>query len=265
MQTNSKYFLCVGVKKGGTTFLYDQLREIEDFFLPPIKETHFLLPLSKQRKNRFKEILSYKLKENTFIKNISDEIFLKKYFYDNDEDTIHNYLKLLNCDKSKICGEVDPELLLLDKNKIIELSKFNINVVIILRHPIDRFFSHIKMISKKVNENPNILIKNNFSKYHHQINHSYYRVFLRNWLNNFPKQNLLFIDNKSLRSNRYDAMLKIYRFIKRDHKAKLNHSLILKRDSNVGSSISLDRKLYESLFVFFKKDIELYEKIINHL
>ena len=60
-------------------------------------------------------------------------------------------------------------------------------------------------------------------------------------------------------------MLKIYRFIKHDVKANFSNSLILNQDSNVGLNISLDKKLYESLLTFFKKDIELYEKIINDL
>jgi hypothetical protein len=34
-------FLCVGVHKGGTTWLYQQLDSHPDFWMPPLKELHY--------------------------------------------------------------------------------------------------------------------------------------------------------------------------------------------------------------------------------
>jgi hypothetical protein len=35
-------FLGIGVQKGGTTLLYEQLKKVEEIFLPKQKELHFL-------------------------------------------------------------------------------------------------------------------------------------------------------------------------------------------------------------------------------
>jgi hypothetical protein len=34
-------FFCVGLQKGGTQWLYDQLQHHPDFWMPPIKELHY--------------------------------------------------------------------------------------------------------------------------------------------------------------------------------------------------------------------------------
>ena len=50
-------FLCIGAQKAGTGWLYEQLREHPDFWMPPLKELHYfdrlgrarLLPTGKKR------------------------------------------------------------------------------------------------------------------------------------------------------------------------------------------------------------------------
>jgi hypothetical protein len=34
-------FLCIGMQKAGTAWLYDQLETHPDFWMPPLKELHF--------------------------------------------------------------------------------------------------------------------------------------------------------------------------------------------------------------------------------
>ena len=40
-------FLCVGVHKGGTTWLYQQLDAHPDFWMPPLKELHYFDQLGR--------------------------------------------------------------------------------------------------------------------------------------------------------------------------------------------------------------------------
>ena len=44
-------FLCVGVHKGGTTWLYQQLDSHPDFWMPPLKELHYFDQLSKVQRS----------------------------------------------------------------------------------------------------------------------------------------------------------------------------------------------------------------------
>jgi hypothetical protein len=40
-------FLCVGAQKTGTSWLYQQLAEHPDFWMPPLKELHYFNQLSR--------------------------------------------------------------------------------------------------------------------------------------------------------------------------------------------------------------------------
>src|SRR3954466_10680627 len=49
-------FLCIGAQKGGTGWLYEQLRFHPDFWMPPLKELHYFdrqwrSPRAAQKKN----------------------------------------------------------------------------------------------------------------------------------------------------------------------------------------------------------------------
>src|SRR5690349_5974595 len=44
-------FLCVGVHKGGTTWLYQQLDSHPDFWMPPLKELHYLDQLGRVQRS----------------------------------------------------------------------------------------------------------------------------------------------------------------------------------------------------------------------
>src|SRR5213592_2871093 len=44
-------FLCIGVHKGGTTWLYQQLASHPDFWMPPLKELHYFDQLSRVQRS----------------------------------------------------------------------------------------------------------------------------------------------------------------------------------------------------------------------
>src|SRR5262245_22296484 len=43
-------FLCVGAQKAGTSWLYRQLEPHPDFWMPPVKELHYLDQLSRTKR-----------------------------------------------------------------------------------------------------------------------------------------------------------------------------------------------------------------------
>ena len=43
-------FLCVGAQKGGTSWLYRQLEAHSDFWMPPVKELHYLDQLNRTKR-----------------------------------------------------------------------------------------------------------------------------------------------------------------------------------------------------------------------
>src|SRR3977135_2203152 len=49
-ETTGPDFLCIGAQKAGTGWLYEQLREHPDFWMPPLKELHYFDRLGRARR-----------------------------------------------------------------------------------------------------------------------------------------------------------------------------------------------------------------------
>ena len=45
-------FICIGMQKAGTGWAYDQLQYHPDFWMPPVKEIHYLDPRDAQVRQR---------------------------------------------------------------------------------------------------------------------------------------------------------------------------------------------------------------------
>jgi len=115
-------FLIVGAAKSGTSSLYHYLNEHPEIFLPARKELRFF----SQMKANFKGPGDDKLNK-TIIKSI--------------EEYSKFYIPVKN---EKAIGDVSPDYLYFFKNAIPNIRKILIDpkIIIILRNPIDRAFSH---------------------------------------------------------------------------------------------------------------------------
>jgi hypothetical protein len=106
----------VGAAKSGTTSLYHYLRQHPDVFLPLYKEPHFFSQVKP------------KPELEVFLKHISSE---------------PEYLKLFEKASSKIIGEASTSYLW-DKDTPQRIKQVapDAKIIIMLRHPIERAFSH---------------------------------------------------------------------------------------------------------------------------
>jgi len=112
-------FFCIGAQKAATTTLNDILSNHTDICLPNQKETHFF--------------------RDDHLYNKGIEFYIKNFFNINNN--------------TKIVGEIDPEYLY-HKNVPKRLHKFfpQSKIIIMLRNPIYRAFSHYKMIVSRGQE-----------------------------------------------------------------------------------------------------------------
>lgn len=109
-------FVCIGAQKAGTTTLADILSGHSDICIPPIKETKYFL---------------------------FDEDYAKgKSFYD-------NYFS--NFTGQKAIGEFDPDYLLypFTAQRIKDTLGADVKIIVVLRNPADRAFSHYLMTKRK--------------------------------------------------------------------------------------------------------------------
>jgi hypothetical protein len=163
-------FICIGAQKAGTTTLADIISRHPDIYIPPIKETKYFL---------------------------FDEDYQKgKTFYD-------SYFKTLG--NQKAIGEVDPDYLLfpISAQRIADTLGKDIRLIVILRNPADRAYSHYLMTKKKglepfefekaLEEEKNRKHNIREQKIFAYLERGYYGKQISEFLKVFPKENFLFL------------------------------------------------------------------------
>lgn len=126
---NPVNFFMVGGEKCGTTWFYFRLDKHPEVFLPSAKEIGYFNSLSSNH------VVNKSYEEQ------SDEVYLKNFEAYQDE---------------KICGEIMP-MYLCDQDAPERIHKFapNAKILISLRNPIDRAYSHYWMaMGKKMESRP---------------------------------------------------------------------------------------------------------------
>jgi len=107
--------MCIGTQKGGTSTLHDILLQHPDLALPELKETHFFRDVEK-----FQKGLTYYF----------------KHFFNNS-----NKLML---------GEIDPEYsYFVEAADRIKQCFSDLKIIMILRNPVDRAYSHYLMSTRR--------------------------------------------------------------------------------------------------------------------
>lgn len=111
-------FLCIGAQKSGTTWLQDCLIHHPEIFLPAEKEVHF---------------------------------FDWKYFM-----PYRWYQKKFTDANGRLIGEITPGYSTISTKRIEHIARFNPNakIILLLRNPIERAWSHSKMVLCKIQGKP---------------------------------------------------------------------------------------------------------------
>jgi hypothetical protein len=157
-------FIGIGAMKAGTTWLYENLNSLDKFSFPIFKEIHYF-----DRSKYY--ISSTKLEETYFLKRLLNIVFFKKIL-----KIIYKTIKLKSFRKEgfqklsfhfsnyndrwysglfknfkNYSGEITPAYMFLEKKDIIRMHKFNENLklILILRNPIERAWSHYKFKFRK--------------------------------------------------------------------------------------------------------------------
>jgi Sulfotransferase family len=131
-------FLCIGIHKGGTTWLYQQLDAHPDFWMPPVKELHYFDQLSRVQRSsspRYRDE-----RDLHFLENMNS-LSAKPYI------DLEHYARLFETKGSLLSGDISPNYSTLS-NEIIRrvLGYFpNLKVIFLARDPVERVWSHLSM------------------------------------------------------------------------------------------------------------------------
>jgi len=227
-------FLVLGVQKAGTTWLYDQFLNHPEIFVPPLrKEIHFF-----------------------------------DQFYYKGPEWYLSFFSKMETSSCKMCGEITPKYFY-DKTvpkKIFDLFS-DVKFIVILRDPINRFYSQYRMEYSQGNTDlsPLLFGFNNPES----LERGLYSAQLENYLKYFSLNNFLFLVYEEIFSDinsTISALSTVAHFLNVNPDL-FAEDLIFKKK---GSEVSSGRPKYIKLYKFaryLRKYIMKYDMdyIVNFL
>jgi len=131
-------FLCVGAQKGGTSWLYRQLKAHPGFWMPPVKELRYLNSLNRTR--RFHPAHCRDKRDASFLDSMK-ALSAQSYI------DLENYGRLFEQKGSLVSGDISPDYSTAS-DEIIErvVNSFpNLKVIFLARDPVERAWSQLSM------------------------------------------------------------------------------------------------------------------------
>ncbi len=236
-------FIIIGAQKSGTTSLFNYINLYSTNFKKPIK----------------KEI----------------EFFTQNQHYSTDFYRAHFPL---NKSARYKTGEASPSYLFFP-NTAQRIKKFspNIKLVVILRDPVERAYSHFKFSMRKVPEKERINFDRALkledeikldadplatpSKRFSYKARGLYAEQLQNWLEHFPKENFFFIETKELEYEPDILLTKLFNFLGLVKKEDINFEHLTKYNKNLYKPMATETENY--LSNYFKKPNEKLFKLLG--
>ena len=131
-------FVCIGVHKGGTTWLYQQLDSHPDFWMPPLKELHYFDQLS--RVHRPSSPRRRDERDLRFLESITS-LSAKPYI------DLEHYGQLFEPKGPLLSGDISPNYSTLSDEVIRRVVRYfpKLKVIFLARDPVERVWSHLSM------------------------------------------------------------------------------------------------------------------------
>ncbi len=208
---NAPDFLCIGAQKAGTSWLYSVLEENPSVFLGPCKEIHFFDEMfvdkvknwaKSSRQSLLRQGLFYQFKnadnpQKLDMKYIS---YYSRLFLSEKKD-IEWYKDYFSYPSSEIKakGEITPEYSMLPVegiNYILNKINKNIKIIYIIRDPVTRAKSQLRMNLSRANiRGRELTYQLLIEKMEEVINEmrADYKTYVQRWDSNIQNDNLLYL------------------------------------------------------------------------
>lgn len=154
-------FLCIGTQKAGTSWLFEQLRQHPEIWLPPIKELHYFDHLyctanrkwtkwhiEESARRIIKNQASQKRMDLTYIKYITSlatgDMFNERWYAD---------VFVRPAARGKLLGDVTPEYCTIDAAGVKYVDRFlrHPKLIWLIRDPLQRALSQLRMNVSRLN------------------------------------------------------------------------------------------------------------------
>tara|TARA_S200000501_G_scaffold378801_1_gene443808 strand:- start:17220 stop:18182 length:963 start_codon:yes stop_codon:yes gene_type:complete len=255
----------VGAPKSGTTAIYEFLNSHPDIFMSPIKEPHFF---SKDIKpENFTP--SYRLRHKFNLKKyLNSKDFNPMHIAYLSNESLEDYLKLFeNHRDQKLLGEASTGYLY-SECAAKEIHKFNPNAKIImcLRNPIDRAFSHWKMDYRAGRSKSSTFVSDVNADYsmndHNWGGKSQTLVQIGKYANQveryfqlFDHRNIKCLIYEDLKTNPKSTMDDLFNFL------NVNNDIDIDFNKKHNPSITPKSSIVKFLFNYFRSNFHLRDRI----
>ena len=275
-------FLCIGAQKSGTTWLDKMFNSHEGIWTPPVKELQYFNELYMP--NTFKWTVSHRISHGEKAKVWA----LKNKSIDQSKVELCEHIAhgLISSEwyerifdyapKDSIKGEMTPEYSLLDEVYVKDVARKhpNLKIIFVMREPVDRAISGIKMRLKQEGFNdqtPKDVIGDFVTSAAMDwdvIERGNYQKIISTWSKNFGKENMLCLLATDLKENPAEVLISISKFFGIDEsgfKADINEKVHVGKSYTIPSSaldsISKGQKGNREWFLDNKINFCLREKL----
>jgi len=217
-------FICIGAQKAGTSWLDAMLREHPDVWLPPKKELHYFdckyfLEHKKwdiPAKNR---VLTEKIKSELIKRKVNFSYI--KYLASIAEDTSYSedwYRKCFrneDAQKSQVIGDITPEYSMIPREGTEYMKGLlpNLKIIYIIRDPVDRAWSQVKMRVSRRNLMPEEIVWEKMFTNKDIVSRGNYKSYIPKWKSVFDSNDLLFIPFGEIKSNPRGIIREVEEFL----------------------------------------------------
>lgn len=239
-------FVIAGTQKGGTTALAHFLDKHTEIHMAPIKELHFF----------DREVL--------FANSQPDYAYYHSFFQPEKKPAV------------KMVGEATPCYMFLPQVPT-RLKEYNpaLKLIVLLRHPVERAYSHYKMIVRMEKEYlpfynalrveeirlgavaQNYIFTDPTTLYSYKAR-GFYAGQIKRLLHYFPREQLLFLRNEELLSQHSETLQKIFSFLGVQNEPSIKPERIFE-----GKNPPLEGDLRAELLKLFDDDITEVEQLLG--
>ena len=205
--SNLPKFLCIGVQKAATSWLWVQLRHHPSIWMPPVKELHYFDHLYVQENRNWTTSHIRKGVCNSLQWHAKNEKINLDYFrYMVDLGTREVFTEKwyrraysLPAARSKITGDITPEYCMISEEGVSYVRSFlgAAKIIIMLREPVSRALSQIRMNAARRGIDLDLVSEEEWLALANEpvlASRSSYEVFPTLWSKAFGPENLHFID-----------------------------------------------------------------------
>ena len=216
-------FLGIGAQKAATRWLYYLLEAHPSVYMPPQKEIHYFDrpkefdPLLKRlRYPRWKS----QLKKIWYKKDWSVKSWYVNYVFGRYTDQWY-FHQFRRAPASAMIGEITPEYGILSTEEIRHIHTINpdMRLILLLRHPVDRAWSHFRRHVRKSKLDYSSLTEEEvftFLRSEGCVRRGDYATQLKNWWSVFPKDQVFVGYYEEVKESPAELIQKILDFLRLD-------------------------------------------------